>query len=56
MVGQKSPTEEYIEISIEETIKRLSTDQKMGLSMESIKERIHRIGYNEVPEKNKMLC
>jgi H+-transporting ATPase len=51
MVGQKSPTEEYIGISIEETIKRLSTDQKMGLSMESIKERIHRMGYNEVPEK-----
>jgi H+-transporting ATPase len=51
MVRQKSPTEEHIGISIEETIKRLSTDSKIGLSMKSIKEIIHRIGYNEVPEK-----
>lgn len=51
MAGQKSPTEEYIEISIEEAIKRLSADLKTGLSMESVKERIRRTGYNEVPEK-----
>jgi H+-transporting ATPase len=50
MVRQKSPTEEHIGISIEETIKRLSTDSKMGLSMESVKEIIQRTGYNEVPE------
>jgi hypothetical protein len=55
MVGQRSPTEEYVRISIEEAIKRLSTDPKTGLSIESIKERIHRTGYNEVPEKKQAL-
>ncbi len=51
MVGKRSPTEEYIGIPIEEAINRLNTDPKTGLSMENVKERIRRTGYNEVPEK-----
>lgn len=55
MVGQRSPTDEYTGTSVEEAVKRLNTDPKMGLSTESVNERIHKIGYNEVPEKKQSI-
>ena len=55
MVGQKSPTEEYIRISTGEAIKRLSTDPEKGLSTENVKERIIKTGYNEVPEEKQSI-
>jgi len=55
MVGQRSPTVEYTAISVEEAVKRLSTDTNTGLSTESVKGRIHKTGYNEVPEKKQSI-
>ena len=55
MVGQRSPTVEYTAISVEEAIKRLSTDTNTGLSTENVKGRIHKTGYNEVPEKKQSI-
>ncbi len=44
-------TEDAKKLSVEEVLKKLGTSPEKGLSSEEAKERIKRVGYNEIPEK-----
>lgn len=48
-------TDEYKNLSIEETLRELGTDSKSGLTEEKVKKRISQFGYNEIPEREESL-
>lgn len=44
-------TDEYKNLSIEETLRELGTDSRNGLTEEESKKRLSQYGYNEIPER-----
>ena len=48
-------TDEYKNLSIEETLRELGTDVKSGLTEEEVKKRFSQYGYNEIPEREESL-
>ncbi|GBE03734.1 calcium-transporting ATPase 1 [bacterium BMS3Abin09] len=51
---QKS-TDEYKNISVEETLKRLKTDKEKGLTSEEVRKRLEEYGHNDIPEKEETI-
>src|SRR5579864_1690198 len=45
-------TEQFKQLSVEDTIKQLDTNLSSGLSLEEVQRRISRYGYNEIEEKH----
>ena len=45
-------TEQFKQLSIEDTIKQLDTNLSLGLSLEEVQKRISRYGYNEIEERH----
>jgi H+-transporting ATPase len=48
-------SDEYKNLSAEETLKELGTNKDKGLSDDEVRKRISELGYNEIPEKEESL-